>query len=239
MGYKVIYGDTDSVFVLLSAELGPEACDQLGRNLASDLTAHFQTKLRTELRLESHLELEYETHFRRFLMPTMRGSEIGTKKRYAGATVDSKGETKIVFKGLEAVRTDWTPLARSFQRELFRRVFADEPYKPFLCSTAAELFQGKLDDQLVYRKRLMRKVDEYVKNVPPHVQAARKLPKQGRSIEYFITLAGPEPRQALKSPLDYDHYFERQLAPAADSLLHFLGEEFSAIAGRQMSLFGR
>jgi DNA polymerase-2 len=85
----------------------------------------------------------------------------------------------------------------------------------------------------------MRKVDEYIKNVPPHVQAARKLPKQGRSIEYFITLAGPEPRQALKSPLDYDHYFERQLAPAADSLLHFLGEEFSAIAGRQMSLFGR
>jgi DNA polymerase-2 len=219
--------------------MNPEECDQVGRRLARDLTAHFQTKLWSELRIQSHLELEYETHFRRFLMPTIRGSEVGTKKRYAGATVDHDGNTKIVFKGLEAFRTDWTPLARNFQRELFRRVFADEPYKPFLRETAAQLFKGQLDDQLVYKKRLVRKLDEYVKNVPPHVQAARKLKKQGRNIEYFITLCGPEPRQALQSPLDYDHYLERQLAPAADSLLHFLGEEFLAIAGRQMSLFGR
>lgn len=236
-GLEVIYGDTDSVFVLLSQKLSTEECEQLGRRLARGLTAHFQAKLLAELRLESHLELQYETHYLRFLMPTMRGSEVGTKKRYAGLTRDSDGNDKLVFKGLEAIRTDWTPLARSLQRELFRRVFSDEPYKPFLRETAAQLFQGQLDDQLVYKKRLMRKLDEYQKNVPPHVQAARQLPQQGRSIEYFITLAGPEPRQTRKSPLDYDHYFERQLAPAADSLLHFLDEEFSTIAGKQMSLF--
>lgn len=238
-GLRVIYGDTDSVFVLLSEESSPEECDRMGKVLAEDLTAYFRTTLHEELRIESHLELQYETHFRRFLMPTMRDSEIGTKKRYAGTTTDEAGNAKIVFKGLEAIRTDWTPLARNFQRELFRRVFADEPYKPFLRETADKLFQGQLDDQLVYKKRLVRDLADYVKNVPPHVQAARKLKAPGRTIEYFITLSGPEPRQSLESPLDYDHYLERQLAPAANSLLHFLGEEFSVIAGRQMSLFGR
>ena len=76
------------------------------------------------------MELEFETHYRRFLMPTIRGSETGTKKRYAGAILRDDGELEVVFKGLEAVRSDWTPLARSFQRELFRRVFAEEPWMP-------------------------------------------------------------------------------------------------------------
>ena len=122
-GMTVIYGDTDSVFVLLEQELDADACDRVGRELASDLTAHFRDALQDELRIESHLELEYETHYRRFLMPTIRGSEVGTKKRYAGSVVTKAGEMHVVFKGLEAVRTDWTPLARNFQRELFRRVF--------------------------------------------------------------------------------------------------------------------
>jgi DNA polymerase-2 len=227
------------VFVLLSEESSPAACDEMGKKLAEDLTTHFQNKLRCELGIESHLELQYETHYFRFLMPTMRDSEVGTKKRYAGATVDTDGNTKIVFKGLEAIRTDWTPLARNFQRELFRRVFADEPYKPFLRQTADKLFRGELDEDLVYKKRLLRDVGDYIKNVPPHVQAARKLNSPVRKIEYFITRSGPEPRQARHSPLDYDHYLERQLAPAANSLLHFLGEDFSVIAGRQMNLFAR
>jgi DNA polymerase-2 len=209
----------------------------MGKKLAHDLTAHFQMKIRAEIGLESHLELEDETLYFRFLMPTIRGSEVGTKKRYAGATMDAAGNTKLVFKGLEAVRSDWTPLARNFQRELFRRVFADEPYQAYVRETADKLLKGQLDDQLVYKKRLVRDLADYVKNVPPHVKAARKLGIQTRKIEYVITRSGPEPRQAIESPLDYDHYLERQLAPAADSLLHFLGEDFSSIAGRQMSLF--
>ena len=34
--------------------------------------------------IESNLELEFETHYQRFFMPTMRGSETGSKKRYCG-----------------------------------------------------------------------------------------------------------------------------------------------------------
>lgn len=236
-GMNVIYGDTDSVFVLLEEGLDADACDQIGRGLATDLTKHFQELLRASLGIESHLELEYETHYQRFLMPTIRGSEVGTKKRYAGAIVSRSGEMRVVFKGLEAVRTDWTPLARTFQRELFRRVFADEPHEEFVRQTAQDLLAGRLDSELVYRKRLRREVAEYQKNVPPHVQAARKLDSPGRRIEYVITKDGPQPVSQIKAPLDYQHYLERQLAPAAQSLLHFLGEDFGRMTGSQLALF--
>lgn len=106
-------------------------------------------------RLTSALELEFETHFARFLMPTIRGTDQGSKKRYAGLI--QEGDTqRMVFKGLETVRTDWTPLAQQFQQTLYLRVFRNEPYQDYVRDTIASLMAGELDDQLVYRKRLRR-----------------------------------------------------------------------------------
>ena len=126
-------------------------------------------------------------------MPTVRGERTGSKKRYAGLVRDAGGEFEVVFKGLESVRTDWTPLARSFQRELYRRVFLNEPFEEYVRGTLDDLRAGRLDDQLVYRKRLRRPVAEYTHNVPPHVQAATKLARPGRWVSYVITRGGPEP----------------------------------------------
>ena len=44
-------------------------------------------------------------------------------------------------------------LPGSFQQELYRRVFFNEPYRKYVRETAAALKAGELDDQLVYRKR--------------------------------------------------------------------------------------
>ncbi len=170
-------------------------------------------------------------------MPTVRGEKTGSKKRYAGLVRTADGGTDIVFKGLEIVRTDWTALAHRFQRELYRRIFLDLPFKEFVRETLADLLAGKLDQELVYRKRLRRAVDEYTRNVPPHVQAARKLDKPGRWVRYVITSTGPEPvRGELPKP-DYDHYRERQLAPAANGILHFLDTSFEAITDAQLAIF--
>ena len=233
----VIYGDTDSLFVHLDEGLDDDGCAELATGLVAELNAFWRDEIERVHRVESFLELEHEAHYRRFLMPTMRGSDRGTKKRYAGMELDAAGAPKLVFKGLEVVRTDWTPLAREFQRELVRRVFMDEPYEEYVGETARALRAGELDAQLVYRKRLRRKIDEYVKNVPPHVQAARKLDHAPRVIEYCITRAGPEPLARLESAIDYEHYVTRQLEPAADTVLYFLDTSFARLAGRQMSLF--
>jgi DNA polymerase-2 len=242
LGDRVIYGDTDSVFVAVSPDSGQGPKDR-GRWLQAQLNDWWRTRLREEHGLESLLELEFETHFSRFLMPTVRGSEKGSKKRYAGV-VESDGESRLVFKGLENVRTDWTQLARGFQSELYRRVFAGEPYEDYIRELAAQVENGELDDQLVYRKRLRRRLDDYERNLPPHVQAARLQrsrgntpPARGDWVEYVITTAGAEPADDAHASLDYQHYVERQLAPVADGILHFLDNSFAEICGKQQSLF--
>ncbi|MEM0953654.1 MAG: DNA polymerase II [Pseudomonadota bacterium] len=243
MGDRVIYGDTDSVFVAVEAE-SSAAAQARGEYLQAALNTWWQERVTAEYGLDSVLELEFETHFLHFLMPTVRGSEHkGSKKRYAGV-VEKNGERSLVFKGLENVRTDWTPLARRFQKELYRRVFDSEDYAAWVREVAQALEAGSLDDELVYRKRLRRKLDEYERNVPPHVHAARLLqqrtgvgPHRGDWVAYVITTAGAEPADAAHAPLDYGHYLERQLAPVADGILHFLDTSFEAICGRQQSLF--
>jgi DNA polymerase-2 len=120
---------------------------------------------------------------------------------------------------------------------LYRRVFFREPWEGFVRETVAQLKSGALDDQLVYRKRLRQPLDAYRRNVPPHVQAARKLENPGRVIRYLITVNGPEPVSARTSPIDYQHYLDRQLAPVADGILHFLGDSFARLTATQLELF--
>lgn len=235
-GLPVIYGDTDSIFVH-AGERGEQACLQLGEELAHSLNAHFRERLKSELRLESFLEIEFETHYLRFHMPTLRGSSEGSKKRYAGLRRSKDGNTKLVLKGLEAVRTDWTALARRMQRELYERVFSGRPHEHWLRELRTELREGRFDDELVYEKRLRRSLDSYQNNAPPHVQAARKLGRPVRDIRYVITREGAEPADLPHAPLDYDHYEQKQLAPAADGLLRALGQSWQDVAGPQLALF--
>ncbi|HEY5700623.1 MAG TPA: DNA polymerase II, partial [Gammaproteobacteria bacterium] len=236
-GLEVIYGDTDSLFVLLGGGVSEVDARSRGEALATDLNTWWRQRIRQAFDVECFLELEFETHFLKFLMPTIRGSETGSKKRYAGLVRSAAGKEELVFKGLESVRTDWTPLARRFQRELYRRVFSGEPVEAYIKETLEALMAGQLDDELVYRKRLRRPVSEYKKNVPPHVQAARQLKNPGRWISYVITSAGPQPVTDEIPQPDYAHYRDRQLAAAADGILHFLNTSFDTITDRQLAMF--
>lgn len=237
LGYRVIYGDTDSIFVLLGEEVEEANAAEIGRQLVHGLNDWWATHLQQEYRLQSALDVEFERHYIRFLMPTIRGMETGSKKRYAGTIRASNGELRMVFKGLEAVRTDWTPLAREFQRELYRRIFLELPFEDYIRETAAALSAGKSDARLVYRKRIRRRLAEYQRNVPPHIQAARKQANPGKWVSYVITVNGPEPIEAIQSRLDYQHYLDRQLAPVADGILYFLETNFASITSAQLSLF--
>ena len=236
-GHQVIYGDTDSLFVLLGPSHDNQSAQLVGQGLMSDLNTWWAETLKRTHNIDCHLEVEFETHFTRFLMPTVRGMQTGSKKRYAGMITDPNGEPQLIVKGLEAVRSDWTPLAREFQRELLRRVFLNLPVDSYVSNTAKALQNGELDDSLVYRKRLRRRLDEYQRNVPPHVQAARKLAHSGNWIRYVITRNGPEPVDGLESAPDYQHYLDKQLAPVADTILQFLDTSFNDITGAQMQMF--
>jgi len=251
-GYQVIYGDTDSTFVWLGRAHEEGEAARIGRALVDHVNGWWRAYLQAELKLDSALELEYEIHFARFLMPTVRGSDEGSKKRYAGLVRRPDGSEELVFKGLETVRTDWTPLAQAFQQELYGRVFRGEPYEDYVRDYVARTLAGEMDGQLVYRKRLRRPLVEYERNVPPHVRAARAADdfhvRQGRPpqyrnggwIRYVMTVAGPEPLDTLdtrRTPIDYEHYLTKQLEPVADGILPFQGDSFARLTSRQGALF--
>lgn len=247
-GYQVIYGDTDSTFVWLGRAHDDEQAERIGRALVAHVNDWWRRHLRDEMRLASALELEYDVHFRRFLMPTVRGSDEGSKKRYAGLVTEG-GKEDVVYKGLETVRTDWTPLAQQFQQGLYGRIFRGEPFEDYVRDYVAATLRGEHDELLVYRKRLRRPLEEYERNVPPHVRAARMadehFQRQGRPplyrkggwIRYVMTLAGPEPMEARHAAIDYEHYLTRQLEPVADAILPFLGQRFERLTSPQGALF--
>jgi DNA polymerase-2 len=179
-------------------------------------------------------------------MPTIRGQEEGSKKRYAG---QSNGE--LVFKGLEAARTDWTPLARQFQRTLFEKVFSDENPISYIQETIEKLRVGDYDDQLVYSKQLSRPLSSYTKNKPPHVRAAamidHKRTEQGLPLEYnkgrkrvyyLYQRSGVVPYESEEDlvDLDYEHYIEKQIEPIADSILPFFKTNMASLLSQQISL---
>jgi DNA polymerase-2 len=233
-GYEVIYGDTDSTFVWLKKAHEQEDAARIGATLVKQVNDWWRTHLQQEYALESALELQFETHFKRFLMPTIRGAEEGSKKRYAGLVTRPNGEDEMVYKGLEVVRTDWSPLARTFQQELYLRIFQRQPFQEYIRDYVRRTLAGELDSQLIYRKRLRRALDDYERNVPPHVRAARLADEynrqQGRPLQYqnrgwisyVITVAGPEPLEVRSAAIDYDHYISKQLQPIADAILPFV-----------------
>ncbi len=247
-GYDVIYGDTDSTFVWLKSAHSEADAEAIGRSLAVKVNHWWRTHLQQQYGLTSALELEYENHFCRFLMPTIRGAEQGSKKRYAGLIREAEGE-RMVFKGLESVRTDWTPLAQQFQQALYSRIFHRQPWEEYVRTTVAQLLAGELDDQLIYKKRLRRPLNEYERNVPPHVRAARLADEQNRKlgrplqyqtggrIRYVIATGGPEPVEARTTPLDYDHYVTKQLQPVAEGILPFVEGDFATLITGQLGLF--
>jgi DNA polymerase-2 len=228
-GYAVLYGDTDSLFVA-SGEIDPKTARETG--VRSGYVGE-------TWRVDSRLELEFEKLYLRLLLPEARHGGVGARKRYTGL-VDRRPEPEIEFTGMEAVRRDWTQLARRVQRELYRRLFFDEPVEAYVNEVVASLRSGALDSELVYRKALRKPLQAYTASTPPHVAAARRASRPpGRVVRYVVTTDGPEPADERKAPIDHEHYVQRQVRAVAESVLELLGLDFDTVIGddRQGRLF--
>ena len=243
LGYEVIYGDTDSVFVRSNASSVEEA-ERIAKRIQERINAFYKEYVQQEHHRPNFMELQAEKVYRKFLMPTVRGSEVGAKKRYAGLLV-KEGKEEMDFTGLEFVRRDWTELAKKFQMELLDRIFHEQEVTEYIKKLVSDVKAGKHDSLLVYRKSIRKELEGYTKTTPPHVKAARILEKkEGRLrstiIEYVMTLNGPEPVGHETATIDYDHYIEKQIRPLADSILSFYGTSFDDLlkGSSQKTLFG-
>ena len=251
-GFRVLYGDTDSLFVHSGRNDAIAAVTE-ARELTATLNAELERAIAERWRVGSKLELQFEKLYVKLFLPHARGSARGASKRYAGlvhgrtdAGRDARGRAmqgaiaEIEFVGMEVVRRDWTALAKQVQRELYRRLFAGEPVDAYLADIVRQVRNGALDDALVYRKNLRKAADDYTAATPPHVAAARKSTQpQGRLVSYVMTTAGAEPLDNRQHPLDREHYVAKQVRPVAEPVLETFGLDFERAIGdrRQVELF--
>tara|TARA_Y100000739_G_scaffold27724_1_gene21288 strand:+ start:32562 stop:34904 length:2343 start_codon:yes stop_codon:yes gene_type:complete len=242
-GYSVIYGDTDSTFVKLTDDLSVEACNKIGKQLAKHINTLWQQNIHAKHNLTSHLEIEFESLYSPFFLPTIRGKSVGSKKRYVGQLI-KPDESKLVFKGLETVRSDWTKLAQQFQFDLFTLLF-DQPEQinDLVNDYISKLLRGEFDHLLVFKKRLGQNLTDYQKNIPPHVQAVKKFQKQnseftlkrGEFVTFVYTTHGVELYQGLHS-YDYQMYLDKQIIPLIGMVSFICNIEVSRLFPSQLPL---
>ncbi|MXY50835.1 MAG: DNA polymerase II [Gemmatimonadetes bacterium] len=242
-GYKVLYGDTDSVFVDLDPADSPESdqATDMGRKVCDRINARLAAHVRERYGVASFLELELEKCYHRFLLPSMRGDvERGRAKGYAGLRRGTDGD-RVEIVGMEAVRRDWTDLAHRLQGVLLDRVFHDVPGNEIeeeIYHWVQEVRSGRRDELLVYRKNLRKPVESYTRSVPPHVKAARLMENPTGVIRYVITLDGPQPEDRIMAPIDYGHYVEKQIRPIVTTVAHAYELDVEAAMSGRLSLFG-
>ena len=226
--------------VRADADSDPEAASDQARQIAAALNADLARYILERWRVPSRLELKFEKLYLKLFLPHARHSTRGASKRYAGLR-HGAGLHQVEFIGMEVVRRDWTALAKEVQRELYRRLFSDQSVDIYLADVVRRVRSGELDDALVYRKNLRKEAGEYTATTPPHVAAARKSTQAtGRLISYVMTIAGPEPIDAVQNPLDREHYVAKQVKPVAEPVLATLGLDFERVIGdaRQLDLLG-
>ncbi len=238
-GHRVLYGDTDSVFVQLPEKADAGAAEALAESLRQRVEAEIADRVRRRYRITPHLTLELERIFTRLMLPRLRGGRSGSKKRYAG-WLGSPKEGRLVIVGLESVRRDWPELAHRLQEGLLERLFTDRELLAFVRDRVEAVRAGELDAELVYARRLRKgALDRYAADAP-HVVAARKLGGSPQGvIRYVITARGPEPvvqGRPLPHDLDRSHYVEKVMRPVAGSILELVGQSFDEALGNPTQL---
>jgi len=241
MGYKVIYGDTDSLFLVL----GKLSYGKM-YELAKELTRKINEWVRTEFGVEeSTLELEFEKVYRTIIFLQKRGSDVAAKKRYAGHIIykDGKEKDKIEIKGFENVRSDCPQMVRDFQEELFTKVLKmedKEKIKEFI-KEFDKKFEGARED-IGIPVTVTKPIEEYTKNLPIHIRAAKvamerhgmqinagdkikyvyvkKQPKQFSKFENVVAFKDKIPEGY---EIDYEKMYDRLATGTIRRLFHCLG----------------
>lgn len=226
LGFDVLYGDTDSLFVdaRMPPGMGVAAMLARGEAICAEGNVALAAHVAATYGVESRLELEFEKCYARFLLPSARGGEGSRAKSYAGLVVSASGENLEVT-GMEAVRSDWTDAAKTLQLDLLKLLFAGAAPVVLEKRFADEIRAvraGQRDGGLVYRRAIRKPLKEYANNTP-QVRAASLLPKPVRVVRYLMTRDGAQPLGFVTAPIDYDHYIEKQLLPIAEGLAAFGG----------------
>ncbi len=219
-GFRPIYGDTDSAFLLL----GDRDRVELLRFLEE-----------VNKNLPGIIRIELENFYPRgIFIPKETGSGIA-KKRYA--LIDDNDNLKI--RGLERVRRDWSNVAKRIQENILKIILKEENLEKAIRLVKENIkalrdLNVDLKDLVVY-EQITKPLKEY-KLISPHICAAKRLVEKGipvnpGSIIGFVIKKGGGSISEKAYPvefvdpqeIDIDYYIYHQILPASLRILRVLG----------------
>ncbi|MEM1578773.1 MAG: DNA-directed DNA polymerase [Archaeoglobaceae archaeon] len=242
MGFSVLYGDTDSIFVSK-----PLSIEDLRREVE---------KLISRISQELPVQIELDEIFKAIFFVE--------KKRYAGITADDR----IIVRGLEVRRGDWCELAKNAQREVIEIILKErnpEKAANYIAKVIDSIRKGniKLEDIVIY-KGLTKKPSKY-EAVQAHVKAAKRAEEigifypVGSKIGFIVVKGaggigdrafpvdmieefdGENVKIKLRDgyevkKIDKDYYVNHQILPAVLRILERFGYSEVNVRTSQMSL---
>lgn len=227
---KVIYGDTDSVFLIDSPNINA-----------------FEKEVGDSL--PEPMELEDEGSYISGIFLEKKGSAAGAKKRYA--LLDKKG--KIIVKGLESRRGDWSKLAKNVQLDVLNNVLSEgsgEGALNIVQKIIKDIRRKKVDiGDLILSNKLTRNLDDYVA-IGPQVAAGKLMAARGEDVgpgtivNYIITEGNSKlVRDRVKlsdtvsiDEIDENYYIDKQVIGATYKILELFGYNEDQIKGLNSGL---
>ena len=235
-GFKVIYSDTDSIFISLE-------------NKSKEDAFAFANEINQQL--PGIMELEFEGFYPKgiFVAVKERESSAGAKKKYA--LLDEKGNLKIT--GFETVRRNWSPIAKELQESVLRMILKGNLQKAIelVRKTISALKEGKIpNEKLVIKTQLQKSVSEYA-SLSPHVAVAKKLQAKqpigpGSVIRYIIKKGtglirerAVLPEELPQGEYDPNYYIEHQIIPAIEKILEVCNIKKEEIISKEQTTLGK
>ena len=203
--------------------------------LTSRLIDEIKQLAQNDFGVDLELNIISKRHLDKIVIPNSTGFSKENVQDIRYAAFENSQQK---FYGLKISGTDWTAITCIFQDKMYNAEFANENIEEWAKSFVEELKTGEYDEHLVFTRKLVKKVEEYTGNLPPHVKAAKLLEKPGKVIKYLMTTRGPVPAELSPNDIDYQYYLDKQLAPIADSLLELKNLQFENLfKAQQLNLF--
>ncbi|KAG6332362.1 hypothetical protein ID866_6727 [Astraeus odoratus] len=234
-GARVVYGDTDSLFVYLKGKTKEQAF-RIGQDIAETITALNPAPIKLK--------------FEKVYLPCV----LLAKKRYVGFKFESPDEEMPTFdaKGIETVRRDGV-MAQSKMTEtclkiLFRTQDLSE-VKQYCHRTWSKILRNKVSIQdFIFAKEVRMGTYSDKGPPPPGVTvAARRMlhdpndePQYGERVPYIIARGNPHtrlveravtPEELLTNPhmhIDAVYYIEKVLIPPLERIFNLVGADVRA-----------
>jgi DNA polymerase elongation subunit (family B) len=125
LGFKVVYGDTDSVFIMFRKSWSLKKVLEQGKALAASITESYNEFVDQYGVDEHSFELVFEKVYRSIIF-VIGEKGRGVKKRYAGLLVWLKGKVckKFDITGFDAIKSDSSSLSRNLQETVLKMLLS-------------------------------------------------------------------------------------------------------------------